>query len=79
MALPEVLGVQELADNAILIRVTVRTEPGNQWEAAREFRLRVKRRFDDEGIEIPFPQRTVHVRHYGPADIESDIAAASGS
>jgi small conductance mechanosensitive channel len=76
---PEVLGVQDLADNAILIRVTVRTEPGNQWEAAREFRLRVKRRFDDEGIEIPFPQRTVHVRHYGPADIETDIAAASGS
>ncbi len=76
---PEVLGVQELADNAILIRVMVRTQPGNQFEAAREFRLRVKRRFDVEGIEIPFPQRTVHVRHYGPADIETDIAAASGS
>lgn len=74
---PAVLGVQELADNAILIRVMVRTLPGNQWEAAREFRLRVKRRFDADGIEIPFPQRTVHVRHHGPDDGDVDAAVAA--
>ena len=76
---PEVVGVDALGDNAIVIRVLLRTQPGNQWEAGREFRLRVKRRLDAEHIEIPFPQRTVHVRHYGSGDIDPDIAAAGGA
>ena len=76
---PEVIGVQALGDNAIVIRALLRTQPGNQWEAAREFRLRVKRRLDVEQIEIPFPQRTVHVRHHGLTDISDDIAAAGGA
>jgi small conductance mechanosensitive channel len=37
-----------------------KTLPLKQWEVARELRRRLKRRFDAEGIEIPFPQRTVH-------------------
>jgi small conductance mechanosensitive channel len=63
--MPEVLGVQALADNAVTIRVMLRTQPGNQWEAGREFRRLAKIRLDREGVEIPFPQRTVHVRHHG--------------
>ena len=51
----------------------IRTAPGAQWDVAREFRRRIKNRLDAEEIEIPFPQRTVHVRHHGstgevPAD-----------
>ena len=57
---PVVCGVQELADSSVNIRLLVKTVPGKQWELAREIRRRVKRRFDDEGIEIPFPQRVVH-------------------
>lgn len=64
---PEVAGVNELGDNAITIRVLLRTQPGSQWDVGREFRRRIKNRLDKEGIEIPFPQRTVHVRHHGPA------------
>lgn len=59
---PEVAGVESLADSAVVIRTLIRTIPGKQWEAAREYRRRVKNRLDREGIEIPFPQRTVHVR-----------------
>lgn len=77
--LPEVVGIQALGDNAIVLRVLLRTQPGNQWEAAREFRLRVKRRLDTENIEIPFPQRTVHVRHHGAGEIDDSIAAAGGA
>lgn len=66
---PEVAGVQQLGDNAITIRVLFRTRPGSQWDTGREFRRRVKLRLDREGIDIPFPQRTVHVRYHGaPAD-----------
>ncbi len=64
--MPEVVGVQELANSSVIIRVMIRTQPGSQWDTAREFRRRAKNRLDTEGIEIPFPQRTVHVRHYGP-------------
>jgi moderate conductance mechanosensitive channel len=63
---PEVVGVQSLADSAVNIRVMMRTQPGSQWEVGREFLRRAKNRLDTEGIEIPFPQRTVHVRHHGP-------------
>ena len=62
---PEVAGVNELGDNAVAIRVLLRTSPGMQWEVGREFRRRIKNRFDAEDIEIPYPQRTVHVRHHG--------------
>jgi len=64
--MPEVMGVQSLADSAVNIRVMIRTQPGAQWEVGREFLRRAKNRLDKEGIEIPFPQRTVHVRHHGP-------------
>lgn len=63
---PEMLGVQSLADSAVNIRVMIRTQPGLQWEVGREFLRRAKNRLDQEGIEIPFPQRTVHVRYHGP-------------
>lgn len=74
---PEVVGVQMLADSAVTIRVMIRTQPGLQWEVAREFRRRAKKRLDREGIEIPFPQRTVHVRHH--RDDADDAFAAEGS
>ena len=56
---PEVLGVNELGDNAVVIRVLFTTKPKAQWAVAREFNRRIKNRLDAEGIEIPFPQRTL--------------------
>lgn len=53
----EVLGVEQLADHGVVIRTVLRTAPGGQWEVAREFRRRIKNRFDAEKIEIHYPQR----------------------
>ncbi len=58
----DVPGIEKLAADSVVIRVLARTRPGLQWEVARAFRLAIKKRLDDEGIEIPFPQRTVHLR-----------------
>lgn len=59
---PQVWGVQELGDNAVTIRLVVTTAPLEQWKVARELRGRIKERFDQEAIEIPFPQQTVWYR-----------------
>ncbi|CAN5489659.1 mechanosensitive ion channel family protein [soil metagenome] len=56
---PSVWGVQELAADAVTMRVVLKTTPGAQWAVAREMRQRIKARFDHEGIEIPFAQRVV--------------------
>ncbi len=57
----EVMGVQELADSAVVIRVRLKTSPGLQWAVSREFNRRIKRKFDDHKIEIPFPHQTVYL------------------
>ena len=65
---PTVVGVQAFGADAVTIRVMVKTEPSEQWATARLLRKRVKDAFDEAGIEIPFPQRTVWVRSGEPSD-----------
>jgi len=74
----EVLGVESLSDSAVVLRTTIRTQPGSQWNVAREFRRRIKNRFDQESLEIPFPQRRVHVRVEGGPGSDP-IAHAAGA
>jgi len=62
---PEVLGVEMLGADGVTVRMHVKTTPGVQWRLQRELRERIKKRLDDEGIEIPFPQRTIWVRNEG--------------
>lgn len=65
MEAPEVWGIQSLGASGIAIRLVVKTEPSVQWKVERELRLRIKEAFDEAGIEIPFPQRTLWVRDQG--------------
>ena len=57
---PTVPGVERFDESAVTIRVMFKTLPLKQWDTAREFRRRIKKRFDADGIEIPFPHRTVY-------------------
>jgi small conductance mechanosensitive channel len=55
---PEVWGIQDLTPNWVVVRVTMKTAPLEQWGVAREMRKRVKIRFDHEGIELAHPSAT---------------------
>jgi moderate conductance mechanosensitive channel len=52
---PEVWGVQSLGPDSVVVRVTLKTMPQQQWRVSREMRERVKARFDGEGIQMPLP------------------------
>ena len=56
----EVLGVDSFGDNAVIIKARITTQPIKQWQVGREFNRRMKKRFDELGIEIPFPHRTIY-------------------
>jgi small conductance mechanosensitive channel len=57
----EVFGLHKFDDSAVVIRVRLKTKPLKQWGLKREYNRRVKKRFDELGIEIPFPHRTLYV------------------
>ena len=52
---PEVWGVQSLGPDSVVVRVTLKTMPQQQWNVSREMRERIKARFDAEGIQMPRP------------------------
>ena len=56
----EVMGVQRFESSAVIIRARIKTSPGRQWMVGREYNRRIKLRFDQEGIEIPYPHMTVY-------------------
>jgi small conductance mechanosensitive channel len=56
----DVMGVDAFADSAVIIRARFKTRPLRQFEVRREFNRRIKKRFDELGIEIPFPHMSVY-------------------
>ncbi|MHC9541317.1 MAG: mechanosensitive ion channel domain-containing protein [Vulcanimicrobiota bacterium] len=50
---PEMLGVDALEEVGVKLRMVMKTTPFNQWKVKRELLLRIKSRFEKEGIEIP--------------------------
>ena len=63
------LRVDSFGDSAIEIKVLGEVLPIRQWDVSGEYRLRVKKAFDDEGIEIPFPHRTLYMGDATPENI----------
>jgi small conductance mechanosensitive channel len=59
---PDLWGVENLGPHAVTLRLVVKTTPSEQYQVSRQIRERLKTAFDDEGIEIPFPQQTVWMR-----------------
>ena len=57
---PQVLRIQSFDDSCITIRMLGDCKPMKQWNLRSELILRIKARFDIEGIEIPFPHQTIY-------------------
>lgn len=55
-----VRGIVEFDDSAVIYRTVTKVRPATHGEIAMRLRREIKRLFDQRGIEIPFPQRTVH-------------------
>jgi len=68
----EMLGVDEFADSAVMIKCRIKTLPIKQWRVGREMNRRIKNTFDARGIEIPFPHQTIYwgePKHGKPAPL----------
>jgi moderate conductance mechanosensitive channel len=52
---PSILGVEGLADNAMVFRVVADTRPSKRWDAERRLRERITRRLTERGVRVPFP------------------------
>ncbi|MCH8346385.1 MAG: mechanosensitive ion channel family protein [Chloroflexi bacterium] len=66
---PKSLRVDNLGDSGIDIKVVGDTKPIKQWEVMGELRKRIKKAFDEEGIEIPYPHRVIVTRGAKATDI----------
>ncbi len=56
----QVLGVDQFADSAVVIKARIKTRPMTQWSVKRGFNRLMKYRFDELGIEIPYPHQTIY-------------------
>ncbi len=56
----ELAGVERWADSGVVVRCRFKVLPIEQWNVRREFYKRLKRVFDDNGIEIPYPHVTLY-------------------
>ena len=59
---PTVLGVTSLDDSAVTVRIIARTVAMTQWKVERDLRRAIKNKFDEQGIEIPYPRRVLYQR-----------------
>jgi len=56
----EMIGVERWDDSAVILRVRLKVQPLEQWNVRREFLKRLKKAYDERGIEIPFPHLTLY-------------------
>ena len=75
LSTPQVLRVDSLGDSRIEIKILGETKPLWQWAVMGELRKRIKKTFDEEGIEIPWPHMKVY---FGDGAMAADKVVRSG-
>lgn len=56
---PEIWGIESVTAEALVVRLVVKTRSADQWNVARELRLRVKLALDEHGVSVPSLNRMV--------------------
>ncbi len=75
----EIAGVDAFQDSAVLVKGRIKTRAGQQWGIGREFNRRMKKRFDADGITIPFPQQVLHISSGSSAAANPFTAGMDGA
>jgi small conductance mechanosensitive channel len=65
---PVVQGLVSFGESGVRIRVVAKVRPMEHWQAEQSLRLKLKQAFGAEGVDIPLPQRVVHVRSGTPGE-----------
>ncbi len=69
----EIFGLDKFADSALIIKARILTKPAEQWATGRAYRKLLKKAFDAQNIEIPFPHTTLYWgAEIKPLDINLD-------
>ena len=66
---PEVPGVEKVSSDGVVVRLSVKTAPLEQWAVARALRERIKMRFETEGIVVP------HTRYVTDETVSEESSA----
>lgn len=56
----EIFGLDKFGDSAVVVKARLKTKPIQQWTIGREYNRRLKKAFDENNIEIPFPHTSVY-------------------
>ena len=59
---PQYIGVEELGESGVVLKFIVSATEENVFAARRALNRSLKLLFDEKGIDIPYPQRTVHTK-----------------
>lgn len=73
----ELYGLDQFADSGIIIKGRIKCIPFGRWSVGREFRRRVKVRFEQSGIEIPYPYRKLVISGPTPPEVLAGMAGAN--
>jgi len=69
----EVMGVDQLGDSAVVIKSRFKTLAMQQWTVGREMNRRIKLKFQQANIEIPFPSQTIRLAPSLPDQLRTDL------
>ena len=73
----QALGVDKLGESGVEIKILGETKPMRPWAIMRELRLRLKKAFDKEGIEIPWPHTKVYFGNSPPIKSQVSIEGSN--